>query len=119
MNRLQLFSRNGKEILLIDLSSCTVQDALLVIQQAAPLIRTRKPKSLRTLTDVTNSHYNQEWARAIKDFAKANDPFVCASAVVGVTQLGQVLIASIRIFTGRTIRTFDDRESAIQWLVTQ
>ncbi len=119
MERLQLFSRDGKEILLIDLSSCPIPEALQVIKQAEPLIRTRAPKSLRTLTDVTGSRYDMEWTKAIKDFAKGNDPFVCAAAIVGVAGLGQVLIAAIQAFTGRVIKSFNDRESAIQWLVKQ
>jgi hypothetical protein len=119
MDRLQLLSRAGKEILLIDLSSCQIKEALLVIQQAAPLIRSKAPKSLRTLTDVTHSRYDMEWVNAIKAFAKANEPFVCASAIVGVTPLGQVLIAAIETFTGRSIKPFPDRESAIRWLATQ
>ncbi len=119
MERLHLFSQAGKDILVIDLSACTVKDALLVIKQAETLIRARAPKSLRTLTDVTQSMYTREWVAAVKDFANGNEPFVCASAIVGVTSLGQVLLSVVQTFTGRTIKPFGTREAAIQWLITQ
>lgn len=119
MERLQLLSREGKEVLIIDVSACLVPEALQVIKQAEPLIRKRSSKSLRTLTDVTNSRYTKEWVDAVKVFADGNEPFVVASAVVGVTGLGQVLLGVVQTFTGRAIKPFPDRESALQWLVKQ
>ena len=119
VERLQWITQSGKDILIMDLSACAIDEAMRVIARAEPLIRTRPPLSLLILTDVTGSRYNAEWANKVKVFARDNGPFVRASAVVGVKGMGQILISAIETFSGRAIQSFDDRAEAIAWLATQ
>ena len=117
MERLKLVNRIGKDILIIDLSHCPVPDALPVLEHAKPLIRSRPPKSLLTLIDVSGSHYNQEFTNAVKVFAQGNEPFVRATALVGVTTVfAQTLISLIQSLLRRPLQCCNDVESALAWL---
>jgi hypothetical protein len=117
MERLKLVNRGGKDILIIDLSHCPVPEGLPVLERAEPLIRSRPPKSLLTLIDVSGSHYNQEFTDAVKAFARGNEPFVRATAVVGVSTIfAKTLISLIQAVLRRPLQSCDDVESALAWL---
>ncbi len=120
MERLSWIHEAGQDILVLDLSSLSdVQAALEVIKQAEPLIRSQPPHSLLLLSDVTNSHYNNEWVAAIKKFSQENTPYIRASAVVGVTGLGLILIKALQAVSGRAIECQSTRAAAVQWLLAQ
>ena len=76
-------------------------------------------KSLRTLTDVTDALFNDVVSEAMKKFTLDNKPYVMASAIVGVTGFRKVLFSATLIFSKRKIQTFDNLESAMDWLASQ
>jgi hypothetical protein len=117
VERTKLVNRVGKDILIIDLSHCPVPEGLQVLEHAEPLIRSRPPKSLLTLVDVSGSRYNKGFVDAIKVFAQANEPFVRATAVVGMTTIfAQTIVSLITSLLRRPLQCCDDVESALAWL---
>jgi hypothetical protein len=76
-------------------------------------------KSLRTLTDVTDALFDDAVSEAMKKFALDNKPYVMASAIVGVTGFRKVLFSATLIFSKRKNQTFDNLESAMDWLASQ
>jgi hypothetical protein len=72
--------------------------------------------SVLILTDATNAIYNKESAKAMKDFASKNTPFVKASAVVGADGFRAVLLEAIRSLTKRKIKACKNRADAMEWL---
>ena len=119
MDRLQTIDANGQRIIFVDLSAIKPAESLAVMSEARVLVSSQPPKSVLLMTDVTNASYNAESADAMKAFSKGNTPFVRRSAVVGATGLRAVVLAAIRILTGREIRTFDTRDAAMEWLTTR
>jgi hypothetical protein len=118
MEKVQFIQHNGKEILLLDFSRCTVTDALAIIDEAAVTIRTRPQQSLLTLADVTDMRFDDKLNQRMKEFTALNKPYVKAAAVVGVTGLKKILFQAVMTFSKRKIHAFDDRETAKAWLIT-
>lgn len=107
----------GVEIFEVDFQNLTPEKALEAIAEAKKAIVTRPKGSIRAITFVANSHFDQRVNEALREFTAHNKPYVVKSAVVGVTGLQQMLLSGIRILTGRDIRGFDDEVAARNWLV--
>ena len=89
-DRVKIIKHKGKDIVMIDLSNLGPgrQDELSeVIDRGAKEIRSREKRSIYTLTDVTNSTYDQNVGTQIADFTKNNRPYVKKAAVIGVKDL--------------------------------
>jgi len=118
MERVQTLKHNGKDVILVDLSHCKPEESVGVIKTGMEVIGKAQPKSARVLTDVTESVYDKNVASAIKDFVKHNTPFVKCSAVVGATGIREVLLNTVIFITRREIKTFRDRQSAMDWVAS-
>lgn len=116
MERVKFIQHSGRDILLLDFSECSAGDACSVIDQAIPVIKTRQPDSLLTLTDVTNMRFDDKLSQKMKEFTAHNKPYVRAAAVVGVTGLKKILFDAVMIFSKRKFHAFEDREKAKTWL---
>lgn len=105
--------------MMLDLSQTRPEEAMRVIESAQPIVAATPPKSVLFLTDVRGAVYNRESSTAIKAFAARNTPHIRASAVVGSDGLRAVVLYTIRLLTGRDIRSFETPEQALAWLVTR
>jgi hypothetical protein len=118
MSRYQVLLHQNKKIILADFSNTKPDEQLPAFPEIQKHIMANPQKSVLLLTDVTNAIYNSASSAAIKEWSSKNTPFVKASAVVGANGFLAVVLAGIRLFTGRDIRSFDSRTEAIEWLVT-
>ena len=117
MDRVRFIDHKGTKLLLIDFSNTSADEFLVVIDQAREVIGKQEKKSLRTLTDVTGSHYNPKVADALKEYVEHNKPYVIAGAVVGLNDLKRIIFNFINRVTGRNLKGFDDMNEAKNWLV--
>jgi len=118
MEKIQFIEHKGKKILNLDFSGGP-ELALKTIQKAGEVVSSQPKKSLRTLIDVSDVSWNAESVKALKNLAKNDEPYVMASAVVGVTGLKKVLLSAVKRFSGREFMLFDDVPTALDWLATQ
>jgi hypothetical protein len=56
---------------------------------------------------------------AMKEFTKANTPFIKAAAVVGIDGMLSIALMAVSKFSGRPFNPFPDKQSAMEWLVEQ
>ncbi|HPH97496.1 MAG TPA: STAS/SEC14 domain-containing protein [Anaerolineaceae bacterium] len=117
MDRVRNITHKGKSIILVDLSDSQPNDTLEALPAAKPLISKAGPKSALVLTDVTNAVYNKDVAGAMKEFVSSNTPYIRASAIVGADGVRLVLLQTIIMITRREIKTFANREQALEWLI--
>lgn len=117
--RVTFIDQGPLSILYLNLSKTKIEDVLTVINQAKPIISSHAPRSLLILTDVTDARFNTDVVSQMKEFTAHNKPYVRASAVIGVTGLKKVIFDAINRFSGRNLRSFDDKYEAISWLHTQ
>ncbi|MGC3996732.1 MAG: hypothetical protein QM767_04040 [Anaeromyxobacter sp.] len=59
--------------------------------------------------------FNEESAEALKRYARANLPYVSASAVIG-TSFWKVVVTSLKLHGRRDLQIFEDEPVALDWL---
>jgi len=119
MERVRFIEHQGKKLLHLDFSHCTAGEVLQVIDQAKAVIVTQQPKSVMTLTDVTEAAFNSAVSEAMKDLVSHNKPYVAAAAVVGVSGLKQIIFNAVVRFSGRKLHAFGSLDDAKDWLAQQ
>ena len=117
--RVKFITHKGRQILLMDLSNATPEEFLATMDEARALIAKQAKASLRTLTNVTGVRYRSEVGPAVQDFVRHNKPYVIAGAVVGLDALKTIMFNFINRVTGRSLRAMENRDDAMNWLVTQ
>lgn len=115
VSRVTFCEHKGRRILRLDFSHCKAGEVLPVISEARAVIATQAPKSLYTLTDVTETGFNTEVSDAMKAFVNHNKPFVAAAAVVGVTGLKRIIFNAVVKFSGRKLHAFGSLAEAMDW----
>jgi hypothetical protein len=120
MHRTKLITHKGHSIVHIDLTGeHDLEIAFASFDKAQELICRFPPKSARLVTDVTGARYNAAATERMKEFSKAVSPFIKASAAVGIDTLKAIILRAVSTVAGHPIKTFDDIESAKDWLASQ
>jgi hypothetical protein len=119
MERVKFIKHNWRQILLLDFSGCSVDEAIKTIAEASEIIRSQPESSVSILTDVTGARYNLEVVEKLKVFTSGNKPYVRASAVVGLDGLGKIVYNAVIMFSKRKISVFEDIEKAKDWLIEE
>ena len=117
MNRARFINHKGKDIYLLDFSHATLEDICQTIDDAGKDIHSQPHKSVMTLTYATGGKFDTPTMLKLKNLTKANEPYVKAAAVVGVTGLQNVVMNAVAMFTKRRFYMFDDLEEAKEFLV--
>lgn len=86
---------------------------------ARQMVASQPPKSVLAMFDVSGTNFNSASLEAMKEFTKANTPYIKAAGVVGITGLLQVALITVSKFAGREFITFKTREECLNWLVAQ
>ena len=120
MQRVNFTQYKGKKILIEDFSGLTPgEEFLQTMQKAQDIIASNPEKSVLAVFDATQARFNNEMLTGMKNFTKANLPYIKASAVVGIEGLLNVALTSISKFSGREFKSFKTREEAMDWLISQ
>ncbi len=120
MSRVQFVDFKGKKILHEDFSNISnPAEMVSLINEARKIIAAQPAKSVLAVLDATNSKFNNDVLTAMKEFTKANEPFVKHACVVGIDGLLQVALTAISKFSGRSFKSFASLEDAKEWLVSQ
>lgn len=120
MERTRFVDHGGTRILLIDFSGLREPAEIFAqIERTEAVVARQPPKSLRVLTDVSDARYNSEVIQALKGLMKHDEPYVRASAVVGVDGIKRAVLSTLILFSKRRLEAFDTREQAMDWLAAQ
>jgi hypothetical protein len=120
MDRLQFITHKGKKILLEDFTNLPPgAEYIDLLKKAQALIATQPPKSVLALFDTSGGSFNNENLNAMKEFTRANTPYIKAAAVVGITGLLKIALSGVAKFSGRDFITFNTRAEALDWLAEQ
>ena len=122
MERVRFIEHQGKRVVLLDFSGLKdIPVGLVEIAKAKQFFATQLPpdKSALTLTDVSETVYDKTIIDAMKDLTAHNRPFVKAAAVVSQSAIHRAAVSVVALFSRRKLETFDTREAALAWLVSQ
>jgi hypothetical protein len=117
MREAQFITKMDMQIFLVDFSALkTTEEIFDLIESSKKVIRSQSPKSVFALTNMTNMYFNTEIYNAVTQYAKGNEPYVRASAVVGLNGLMQIFYNSFLKFSNREVRAFRTEEEAVLYL---
>ncbi len=119
MSRVQQLTYNGKQVFYMDFSGIKSENEIVaLINECKTHIRSKTPKSVYSLTNIRDMHFSGSIKDHFSDFVKGNKDYIKASAVIGVDGLKQIVFNGLMKLTGRDLRSFNDKESALEWLVS-
>jgi hypothetical protein len=118
-NRLRFVKHKGQDIFLIDFSHCQGKDLMVLLNQIRAEVARHEPGTVLTLADFTGAKIDKEVATKMKEVLTLDRPYVKKSAWVGTDSLPHVFYENFKSFSRRDFPTFDTREEAMDWLVTE
>jgi hypothetical protein len=120
MTKVNKINYQQKEIFLLNFSNLKeVKEIKVLIDESGKHIRTQPYGSVLTLTNISGMHFSPEIKDLFQDFMKGNRPFVKAGAVIGLNGLQQIVYNGLMKITGRDIKSFENEESAKEWLTAK
>ena len=103
-----------------DLTDLATDESPAVLEEARRVVSTLpKERTLRSLLVVRRMRFDPKTIDAMKKVGKDNEPWVIATAVVGLTAIGRVVARVVSTFSGRRYAAFETVEQAKEWLVRQ
>lgn len=117
--RIRFVDREGKRILLVDLSECSAREAEDITRRVPDVVTAEPRGSVLVLTDFKGSSFDSAALRAIKETAVFDKPFVKKSALVGTLSLPREFHDEMKKFSRRDFAIFGTRDEAFQWLVQE
>ena len=114
--RIQFISRNGKQVLLVDLSNCSAGEVVKIAREVPKVVTSQPRDSVLLLADLSGASFDREAVRAIKESAVFDKPYIKKSAWFGAENLPHVFYENLKSFTRREFPVFENREAALKWL---
>ncbi len=119
MERIQFTTYKGKKILIEDFTKLGPgSDFEEAIKKAQKTIAAEPEKSVLAVFDATGCSFNTEMLNMVKEFTKANTPYIKKATVVGMSGLLQVALTAVSKFSGREFITYKTREEAMDFLAS-
>ena len=120
MSRINFIEYKGKKLLVEDFSHAAGPDELIKwIDEARTVIAAQPANSVLAVLDATGSRFNNSVLDAMKQFTKANGPYVKHACVVGIDGLLAVALTAVSKFSGRSFKSCSSLLEAKDWLVSQ
>ena len=118
--RVRFADHEGRRILVTDLSDLTPDQAPAVLDEARQMVAALpKERSLLSLLVVRRMRFDPETIDAMKKVGRENEPWVIATAVVGLSAIGRVVAKVVSTFSARRYAAFENEKQAKGWLVRQ
>jgi len=116
-NRIRFISHQGKKILLVDCTNCTVEQ-LIELAALVPAEVTSQPHgSVLLLADFRGAAFDRKSVDRLKPSLVFDRPHLKRSAWVWVEQLPKIFYEHLKAFSQRDLPIFKTREEALDWLV--
>ncbi|MCL2457067.1 MAG: hypothetical protein FWD19_05920 [Defluviitaleaceae bacterium] len=121
MERIQEFSRGGKDFIFFDLSNFKRNEEFSqLIDEAKPRVAKYPPKSLYTITDIEGIDYDTTTKKLIAEWMTYNKPYVKYGVVIGIDEIKRVMVSAIFSLSGRkNMSQASSKEDAIERLLSQ
>jgi hypothetical protein len=122
MKEISTSSFKGKTIYVMDVSHFRIQNRAefkRIVEHAKTVIQAQPLKSILIITDITDTNFDMDIVETFKEYAKHNNPFIKASALVGLSGMQKVIFFAVKTFTGRDFYLAKDFADAQEWLVRQ
>jgi hypothetical protein len=122
MENVKVIDHKGNKIVEMDFQNLSYKDInqiKQIMEESKKVISSQPLGSVITFTNVIGLRFSSEMIEAFKEFTEHNKPYVKFGAIAGITGLQKVAYDVIMKFSGRNIPTFQDRQAALDWIISQ
>jgi len=119
VDRVRFIAHQGKQILLIDMTNCVSEEAMLIASEVQRVVTAQPRNSLLTLSDLTGGEFRHDAITRMKEVAVFDRHYVKRAAIVGAESLSNVFYEALKTFSRREFPRFNTREEAMNWLVRE
>ena len=117
-DRIRFVTYRDKQILLIDLSQCTLDEMRMLLAEIQDTITSQPLDSVLVMTDFTGvDYFGRDLGEDIKKTLVFDRPYVKRAAWVGADVVPHAHYESFKSFSRRELPMFATREEAMEWLV--
>ena len=117
MERIRFISHQGHRVLLVDLSQCTAKEVATLADEVPKALAEEPAGTALVLADFTGSQVTKEALERVKIAAAVDRKHLKRSAWVLNSSFPKPLFEAVKTFTRRDIKTFENREDALTYLV--
>lgn len=117
-SRRKMIQHKGKTIAIHDYSGLDNQDYVDAIMENAKLAEEENYPVSLILVDATNTVVSKDVMKVYKSATKKASANISKTAVIGVTGIQQLFIATVATFAKVDVRGFKSKEEALDWLVS-
>jgi len=110
-------SHKGKQVLLVDFTTCTPEEVKSVADKAQQIITAQPQNSVLVLADLTGAQFSRDAVTRIKEVATYDRPYVKRAAWVHTETMPKVFYDGIKAFSQREFPIFETCEQALEFLV--
>jgi len=116
----EIITYKGKTIVYLNFSNMKDQREIMKLEgEISTYIRSQPLNSVYTLTNMEGMFFNNEIKKYFEEVAKGNAPYVKAGAVIGLTGLISIMYNAFVTVTGRNIKSFKNKDEALEYLTTK
>ena len=117
MKQPEIIRSGAIEIIYLDFSGLKKKEEVLSQMEIyGEYIRKKPLHSLYTLTDLEEMYFNTEVYNRFTAYVKANNPYVKASAVIGLKGMMQIFYKGFVKITGRNVKVCNSKSEAVMSL---
>jgi hypothetical protein len=116
-DRIRFITYQRKQILLVDLASCSASQVEKIIRALPDLVTTLRRSSVLILSDFTGASFDEEAVRAMEQAAVFDKPYIKKTAWVGAASLPEAFANRVKSFSNREFPVFKTHSEAMDWLV--
>ena len=117
--RIRFITHRGQQVLLVDITNCTTAEMIQVGQMVPGYVSAEPRGSVLLLADFSGSKFDKAAIETLKQAAVFDRPHIKRSAWVGVEGMPHVFYENLKAFSQRDLPTFQTREEALDWLVSE
>jgi hypothetical protein len=115
--RARFIDHLGSKIFMLDFTGCDAEQGMAIVAEAERQIRSQAEKSVVTMVVATGAKFNNQFANSLKDLAAGNEPYVIASAIVGLAGMQSIILNAVSLLSKREFKLFAEVDQAKEYLV--
>src|SRR5258708_9584438 len=115
-NRIELIEHNNKQVLVVNCSKSSAREMEEIARKIPDYVTTRQRHSVLILADFTQTCFDHETIRTMKETAVFNKSYVKKSAWIGSASCLWDVKRELERFSHRNFLIFESKDEALRWL---
>lgn len=113
---IEFIMHNRKRVLFVDCSHCSAREMEDIVRKIPDYVTARPRHSVLIFADFTQTCFDHESIRTMKETAVFNKSYVGKSAWIGTASFLWDIKRELERFSHRSFSVFDSKDDALRWL---